>query len=74
MEKIISEDKQRKRKILKQNCCPIRSRLATRKGKKSGQAELARKLDANVRVTNFRVLFAVYHARVQGPLGFYHRL
>ena len=35
--------------------------------KKAGQAELTRKLDANVRVTNFRVLFAAYHARVQGP-------
>ena len=36
--------------------------------KKAGQAELARKLNANVRVTNFRVLFAAYRARVQGPL------
>ena len=39
-----------------------------RKGKKAGHDELARKLDANVRVTNFRVLFAAYHARVQGSL------
>ena len=38
--KIISEDKQRKRKILKDNCCPIRSQLATQK-KKARQAELA---------------------------------
>ena len=33
--------------------------------KKAGQAELARKLDANVRVTKFRVLFAAFRARVQ---------
>ena len=37
------------------------------KEKRTGQAELARKLDVNVRVTNFRVLFAAYRARVQGP-------
>ena len=36
------------------------------KEKKTGQVELERKLDANVRVTNFRVLFAAYRARVQG--------
>ena len=45
------------------------NQIATRdtKEKKAGQAELARKPDANVRVTNFRVLFAAYRARVQGP-------
>ena len=37
------------------------------KEKKTGQVELARKLDANVRVTNFHVLFEAYRARVQGP-------
>ena len=44
--------------------------IATRntKEKRAGQAELAQKLDANVRVTNFRVLFAAYRARGQGPL------
>ena len=44
------------------------NQIATRnmKEKKAGQVELARKLDANVRVTNFRVLFAAYRARVQG--------
>ena len=36
--------------------------------KKAGQVELAQKLDANVRVMNFRVLFAAYRARVQSPL------
>ena len=36
------------------------------KEKKAGQVELARKLDANVRATNFPVLFAAYRARVQG--------
>ena len=40
------------------------------KEKKARQVELARKLDANVRVTSFRVLFAAYRARVQGPLQF----
>ena len=69
MKKIISEDKRRKRKILKKSYCPIRSQLATKKENKAGQVELARKLDANVRVTNFHVLFAAYRARVQGPLG-----
>ena len=37
----------------------LSNQIATRKKKKAGQAELARKLDANVRITNFRV---------QGPL------
>ena len=32
------------------------------------QAELARKLDASVGVTDFRVLFAACRARVHGPL------
>ena len=64
---LISEDKRTKSKILKRNCSPIRSQLAARKKKKAGQVELARKLDANVRVTNFRVLFAAYRARVHGP-------
>ena len=59
------ENKRRKRKILKENCCPIRSQLATRKKKKDGQAELARKLDASVSVTNFRALLTAYRARVQ---------
>ena len=36
--------------------------------KKAGQVELAQKLDANVRVTNFRELFAAYRACVQGSL------
>ena len=41
---------------------------ATRKKKKAGQVELARKLDSNnVRVTNFGVLFTAYCARVAGP-------
>ena len=39
------------------------------KEKKAEQVELARKLDANIRVTNFRVLFAAYRACVQGPLA-----
>ena len=39
------------------------------KEKKAEQVRLARKLGANVRVTNFRVLFAAYRARVQGPLS-----
>ena len=49
----------------------LSNQIATRntKEKKAGQVELAQKLDANVRVTNFRVLFAAYRARVQGPLG-----
>ena len=38
------------------------------KEKETGQAELAQKLDANVRVTSFRALFAAYHAHAQGPL------
>ena len=46
----------------------LSNQIATRK-KKAGQVELERKLDANVRVTNFRVLFAAYRARVQGPLN-----
>ena len=37
------------------------------KEKKAGLAELVRKPDANVRVTNFRVFFVAYCARVQGP-------
>ena len=37
------------------------------KEKKAGQAEFARKLDANFRVTNFCVLFVAYRARVQSP-------
>ena len=45
--------------------CPIRSQLERKKG---GPAELAQKLDANVRVTNFCALFAAYRARVQGLL------
>ena len=65
METIISKDKRTKRKILKENGCPIRSQLATRKKKKAGQAELARKLHANGHVTSFRVLFATYRTRVQ---------
>ena len=46
------------------------NQIATRntKEKKAGQAELAQKLDANVRVTNFRAFFAAYLAHVQGPL------
>ena len=62
------ETKKRKHKILKENSCPIRLQLATRKNQKARRAELARKLDANVRVTNICVLFAAYRARVQGPL------
>ena len=38
--------------------------------KKAGQVELARTLDANVRVTNVCVLSAAYRARVQGSLVF----
>ena len=47
------------------------NQIATRntKERKAGQVELARKLDTNVRATNFRVLFAAYCARVPGPLG-----
>ena len=45
-----------------------------KKKKKAGQVELAQKLDANVRVTNFRELFAAYGARVQGPLVCSHML
>ena len=40
MEKIISEDKRRKCKILKENCCPIRSQLTTRNKKKLGWLSL----------------------------------
>ena len=63
MKKIISGDKRRKRKILKENSCSIRFQLA----------ELARKLGANVHVThfcdmNFRELFAAYRAHVQGNI------
>ena len=59
MEKIISEDKRLKRKILKGKL--LFNQIATRNTneKKAEQVELARKLDANVRVTNFRVLFAL---------------
>ena len=48
----------------------LSNQVATRntKEKKAGQAGLARKLDASFRVTNFRVLFAAYRARVQMPL------
>ena len=44
------------------------NQIATRhtKEKKAGQVEFAQKLDAKVRVTNFRVLFASFCARVQG--------
>ena len=38
--KIISGDKRRKRQILKENSCPIRSQLATRKKKKLGRLNL----------------------------------
>ena len=62
------ENKRRKRKILKENCCPIRSQ---HERKKAGQVELARKLDANVRVMNFRVSFVAHRARVQGPVAFW---
>ena len=34
----------------------------------AGQAELARKLDASVGVTDFHMLFAACRARVQVPL------
>ena len=49
----------------------LSNQIATRntKEKKAGQVELARKLDANVHVSKFRVLFAAYRARVQGPLN-----
>ena len=40
MKKIISEPKRRKRKILKEFCCPIRSRLTTLKKKKLGKLSL----------------------------------
>ena len=40
MKKITSEDKRQKRKILKENCCPIRSQLATQKKKKLGRLSL----------------------------------
>ena len=64
MEKIINEDKQKtqhmKGKLLS-------NKIATRNAKKSW-AGLARKLDANVHVTNFRVLSVAYRARLQGPL------
>ena len=46
----------------------LSNQIATQKKKKAGQVELARKLDANVRVTNFRVLFAAY--RVQFEISF----
>ena len=47
----------------------LSNQIATRntKEKKAGRVELARKLDADVRVTDFRVLFAAYLAHVQGP-------
>ena len=46
----------------------LSNQIATRNTKKkAGQVELARKLDANVCVTNSRVLFVAYRARVQGP-------
>ena len=45
----------------------LSNQIATRNTKKkAGQVEVARKLDANVRVTNFRVLFEAYRAPVQG--------
>ena len=50
MEKM-SEDKRRKCKILKENCCPIRSQLATRI-KKAGQAE---ELVSNSTPCNLRI-------------------
>ena len=47
----------------------LSNQIATRntKEKKAGQVELARKLDANVRVTNFQMLFAAHRARAQDP-------
>ena len=42
MKKIISGDIQRKRKILKENSCPIRSLFAIKKKKKAVHVELAR--------------------------------
>ena len=46
----------------------LSNQIATRttKEKKAGQAELARKLNANVGTTNVCVLFAAYRTRVQG--------
>ena len=65
----MSRDKRRKRKILKENSCPIRSLFAKKKKKKTAvHAELARKREASVCVTNFLVLFAAYRVRVAGPL------
>ena len=46
----------------------IQARLPLIKFLRARHADLARKLDANVCVTNFRVFFAAYRARVQGPL------
>ena len=47
----------------------LSNQIATRNTneKKTGQVELVRKLAANNRVTNFRVLFGAYRVRVQGP-------
>ena len=48
----------------------LSNQIVTRnmKEKKAGQAELARKLYANICITNFRALFVAYCARVQGSL------
>ena len=53
MKKVLSGDIRRKPKILKGKL--LSSQIATRntKEKKAGQVEHARKLNANVRVTNF---------------------
>ena len=58
----------KKRKILKENSCPIRS-LFAKKDKKilCMLAQHAPKRDTNVRVTSFLVHFAAYRARVSGP-------
>ena len=64
MNKNISENQQRK------HIKYLSNQIGTRnlKEKKAWQAELARKLDANVRDTNLRVLFAAFRACVQGPI------
>ena len=53
-------------KLLSDQIATRNSQHETRNTKKqAGQVELAQKLDAKVRVTNFCVLFAAYRTRVQ---------
>ena len=61
------KNKEKKRKILKENSCLIRSLFAMKKKNKAVHAELTQKWEANILFTNFLALFTAYRAYVAWP-------